>query len=223
MGLPSVSDLIRTLYDNPWVAAACGFASPDEIPHQSTFSRFNTKLSKRWNSLAVKNVMRGMTRRMFDEFPGFGESVAIDSTDIKAWSNGGKIRGGKHSDTDAGWKARYTYGKFNPEYVIADAAYSSEKVRHIIRRQYGGVPVIDPNRKHKRAYAATKKTAEWRIVYNRRIAVERLQGRLKAHRRLNSVRVRGRHKLRVHAMLSTIVCQAQALATESRASVRKVA
>lgn len=35
--------------------------------------------------------------------PGFAESVAIDSSDLKAWSNGGKRRKGKHSDDDAGW------------------------------------------------------------------------------------------------------------------------
>ena len=61
------------------------------------------------------------------------------------------------------------------------------------------------------------------MIYNRRVAVERLNGRLKAHRKLNAVRVRGRFKVRTHAMRSVIVCQAHALATGSRASVRKVA
>ena len=90
MGLPSVSDLIHALYDNPFIAQACGFDSLYEIPHQSTFSRFNTKLSKRWNPLAVKEVMRGMTRRMFRELPDFGKSVAIDSTDVKPESTDGQ-------------------------------------------------------------------------------------------------------------------------------------
>ena len=61
------------------------------------------------------------------------------------------------------------------------------------------------------------------MIYNRRVAIERLNGRLKDHRKLNTVRVRGSFKVRIHALLSIIVCQAQALATESRASVRKVA
>ncbi len=61
------------------------------------------------------------------------------------------------------------------------------------------------------------------MIYNRRISIERLNGRLKGHRKLNHVRVRGHLKVSVHAMLSIIVCQAQALATGTRASVRKVA
>ena len=273
LSLESVSALIRALYDNPYLAAVCGINAPGEIPSQPTFSRFGTKLSRREYSVAVKNVLRGLTRKLFDTFPDFGKSVAIDSTDIKAWSNGGKIRKGKPSDTDAGWivkqntegrkkyvggykvhiladtqyelpivvdtskgnlhdvnkatpllqQARFTYSKFRPDYVICDKGYSSEALRKAIKRQYRAEPIIDPHPRHKRIIAKTPKTAEWKMLYNRRIAIERLNGRLKAHRRLNDVRVRGRLKLKVHAMLSTIVCQAQALATETRASVRKVA
>lgn len=82
---------------------------------------------------------------------------------------------------------------------------------------------IDPNPTHRKALAETVKTAEWKMIYNRRTAIERLNSRLKGHRRLDSVRVRGRGKVLVHALLAVIVCQAQAVATESRASVRKVA
>ena len=211
MGLPSVSDLIRTLQDNPYIAAVCGYASRDEIPHQSTFSRFGIKLSKRWISLEVKNILRTFTRRMFKELPEFGKSVAIDSTDVKAWSNGNKKgKNGTVSDPDAGWvakknargniryvfgykvhilcditwelpiavsvtrgnyadvnaaapllqQARYTYGEFNPDYVICDAGYSSEKLRKAIKQQCHSVPIIDPNPGHKRLVAKTPKTAE---------------------------------------------------------------
>ena len=62
-----------------------------------------------------------------------------------------------------------------------------------------------------------------KMIYGRRASIERLNGRLKAHRKLNIVRVRGRFKVRIHAMLSVIVLQARAMATSSRASVRKVA
>ncbi len=67
------------------------------------------------------------------------------------------------------------------------------------------------------------KTPEWKMVYNRRTAIERLNSRLKAFRRLDSVRVRGRFKVRIHVMLAIVVVQAQALATGCRNSVRKVA
>jgi len=210
---------------------------------------------------------------------------AIDSTDIKGWSNGNKKgkkrrrkgnrrqlpKTGKHSDRDAGWcvktntegnvkfvwgykvhiladatwelpiaidispgnvndvrkaapllqQARYTNSKFHPDYVIADAGYSSDPLRRLIRRQYRAEPIIDPNASHKKAFARTNKTPEWKEIYNKRTSIERLNGRLKAHRRLNSVRVRGRFKVRIHAMMSIIVCQAQALATGSRSCVRR--
>ena len=107
--------------------------------------------------------------------------------------------------------------------MICDAAYSAKHLIRTIRRQYRGQPIIDPNPMHKRIVRRTDKTATWKMIYNRRVAVERLNGRLKAHRKLNAVRVRGKFKVRTHAMMSVIVCQAQALATGSRASVRKVA
>lgn len=289
MGLNSVSDLIRLLQDNPFVAQACGINSPHEIPSQPTFSRFGTRLAKGTGEyiLAVKNVLRELTRQLYKTIPGFGKSVAIDSTDIKAWSNaskkgrkrtqgkrGHKARVGKVSDPDAGWcvkkntqgtkkfvygykvhilcdadselpmvvdisegnlhdinkaspllrQARYTMGgKFMPKYVICDAGYSSENLRKLIVRQYRAEPIIDPNPSHKRAVAKTEKTPEWKAIYNTRSAMERLNGRLKGFRKLDRVRVRGRFRVRIHAMMSIIVCQAQALATGSRASVRKVA
>ncbi len=40
---------------------------------------------------------------------------------------------------------------------------------------------------------------------------------------VNSIRIRGQHKVAIHAMLSVITMQAQALATQSRMLVRKVA
>ena len=52
---------------------------------------------------------------------------------------------------------------------MADAGYSSDPLRRHIRRQYRAEPVIDPNAGHK----------EWKAIYNRRTAVERLNGRLK--------------------------------------------
>lgn len=260
-----------------------------EIPSQPTFSRFGARLAKSSGELilAVKNVLRALTRKLYDTFQDFGRSVAIDSTDIKGWSSGNKMgkkrrdglrrqkpKVGKVSDPDAGWcvksntegnkkyvwgykvhilcdadselpiavdispgnlhdvnkaspllsQMRYTMGgRFHPDHVICDAGYSSDKLRHLITRQYWAEPIIDPNPGHKKAFARLVKTPEWKAIYNKRTAIERLNGRLKAHRRLNSVRVRGRSKIRIHAMLSIIVCQAQALATMSLNSVRKIA
>ncbi|MBA7635899.1 hypothetical protein ES703_43508 [subsurface metagenome] len=58
------------------------------------------KLQIKHNEVLVKNIMRNLTRKCYETFPDFGQSVAIDSTDLKAWSNGSKKR---KSDIDAGW------------------------------------------------------------------------------------------------------------------------
>ena len=272
LSLPSFAALIRALQDNPSLRDACGIHHIDGISSTWAYSRFMKKLANCW--ARVKNIIRNLTRHLFEILPGFGKSVAIDSTDIKGYSNGGKKgKNGKVSDVDCGWivksntegrrkyvfgykvhilcdteyelpiavdvtagnvhdskralnllgQTRWTDSQFHPDYVICDAGYSSEEIRHKMKRQYRAEPIINPNPSHKRAVAKTARTKEWNAIYSRRQAVERLNGRLKAHRRLNSLTVRGRFKVRVHAWLSIIVCQSQAVATGSRQSVRKVA
>jgi len=61
-----------------------------------------------------------------------------------------------------------------------------------------------------------------KAVYNQRTWMEMVFGRLKGHRKLNSIRVRGIRKVTVHCLLSVIVLQAQALATNVKACVRRV-
>jgi len=269
LGRPSVSDLIRLLHDNPYIARACGIDSSRGIPSQPTFSRFFTKLSKRLVRGQVNQVFHRLTRKFYRILPELGKSVAMDATDIKAWSNGGHK---EPTDKDAGWivktgtngrgkftwgykvsilvdttyelpvavhvmsgnrndlnaapallsQARWINGRFHPQYVIADAGYSSEALRHLVRRQYRGVPIIKTNPTHKRAVKAYPEDAEWQDIYDRRTRIERVFSRLKANRKLNSLRVRGINKVRVHCLLSVIVLQAHALATNRRASVRRV-
>lgn len=278
LGLESVSDLIRLLHDNPFIAQVCGINRPEGIPSQPTFSRFGAKLAKRPFSLAVKNIMRALTGQLYELLPDFGKSVAIDSTHVKAWSNGNKKgkrgtstnkrqkpRVGKVSDPHAGWvvkantegnvqfvwgykvhilcdtryelplvaditkgnvhdvkkatpllaQARYAH-RFSPEYVICDSGYSSDSLRRVIKRQYRATPVIDPNPTHKKAVLRQEDIPDWKTIYNRRTAVERLNGRLKAFFKLDAVRVRGRRKVGLHALLSVIILQARALAFPNR-------
>ncbi len=103
LGLPSTAALIRTLHQNPFVARACGIGSPENIPHKATFSRFYLRLSKRFTLFELKNVSRSLVRRHYGELPAFGERVALDSTTLKGWVNGGKP---KQSDPDAGWSVK---------------------------------------------------------------------------------------------------------------------
>lgn len=100
LSLPSTVAMIRMLQNNPFVAEACGIM-PGRIPHEATFSRFFWKLSK--HLPRVKDVSRAMTRKHYKTLPGFGERVALDSTTLKAWSNGGKT---EKSDPQAGWSKK---------------------------------------------------------------------------------------------------------------------
>jgi hypothetical protein len=160
MGLESVSALIRYLEDSPYVAWVCGINSPDAIPSQPTFSRFGTKLSGRWLALEVKNILRSLTRKLYDTLPDFGKSVAIDSTDVKAWSNGAKkgkkkrrqegkkrrkpLRG-KVSDPQAGWivkkdtkgKTKFTWGY--KVHILCDTTYELPMVVKVTAGNTGDV------------------------------------------------------------------------------------
>ena len=113
--VPSTAALIRMLVNNPWIALACGISTPESIPHEATFSRFFKKLTARKFLFRVKDVSRAFVRHHYATVPGFGERVAVDSSTLKAWSNGGKP---KPSDKDAAWSVKknthgqteYTFG-----------------------------------------------------------------------------------------------------------------
>ena len=286
LGVESMAAFLRRLQDNPYIAEACGL-SPTKIPSPPTMSRFISRLAKRQASLLVRNVHRELTRQLFDTFPNFGHTVAIDSTPMKGWSNGAKKgkrstrairrrpRVGKPSDPDCNWhvkrnthgkdqyvwgykahilcdadyelpiavditsgnthdvrkaapllrQARYTQGSFYPKYVCADAAYSSERLQKAIRNQYHATPIIDPNPKHPKAQARRNRIPEWNAIFSKRTSVERINARLKGFYKLDSLRVRGRMKVRLHAFMSVLALQARALAfpDQARHCVRAVA
>jgi len=269
LGRPSVSDLIRLLQDNPYIAKACGIESPEGIPSQPTFSRFFARLSHSFFKGQINQVFRRLTLKLYKALPEFGKCVSMDSSDIKAWSNGchktptdkdagwivktgtnGRkkgvwgykvsllvdtayelplamhVMGGDHHDSKAASallaQARWVNSKFHPQYVVADTAYCSEAIRHLIHRQYRGVPIIKTHPRHKKAIAKYPENAVWKDVFDRRGSVERTFSRLKDYRKLNSIRVRGLKKVRVHCLLSAIALQAGALATNRRACVRRV-
>jgi transposase len=103
LGLPSFASLIRTLQNNPYIAIACGITSPEGIPSKFAYSRFMYKLSQPRYVTMVKNIMRSLTRSLYDALPDFGKSTCVDSTDLKAWSHGSKKPA---SDPDATWAVK---------------------------------------------------------------------------------------------------------------------
>ena len=104
---------------------ACGIHTPEGIPSAFAYSRLVKKLQQPRYILMVKNIMRDLTRRLYDTFPDFGKSVAIDSTDLKAYANGRKT----DTDPDAGWivkmdtqgRRKYIWGY--KVHALSDTAY----------------------------------------------------------------------------------------------------
>lgn len=103
LALPSTEAMRRTLRNNPFIAQACGIMSPEDIPHHSTFSRFFKRLASAKGLPRLKDVSRRLVRQHYQTLPAFGKRVALDSTTLKGWSNGGKP---VKSDKDAGWSVK---------------------------------------------------------------------------------------------------------------------
>ena len=97
------------------------------------------------------------------------------------------------------------------------------QARSCARRSNGSTPpqrIIDPNPGHKKYVAKTEKTPDWKALFKRRTAVERVNARLKGFYKLNDARVRGHLKVTGHALLANIVLLGQAVACPSKAWAR---
>lgn len=99
LNLRSVAELIRTLESNPLVCEATGIDC-NAIPHESTYSRFVKRLSEHTN--LVENVLLDAVDILKEHLEDFGKILAVDATDIHAYSNGYKPED-RRSDTDATW------------------------------------------------------------------------------------------------------------------------
>jgi len=105
LNLKSNAHLVRRLQEDPILAITCGF-DPRDIPHRSTFSRFQKKLSK--HQVLVDRCLNQMTSELRTLLPGFGEVVAVDSTPVRSHCNPNKQ---PLSDPEAGWIAKGGSGK----------------------------------------------------------------------------------------------------------------
>lgn len=147
LNLPSFASLIRALQNNPYVAIACGITSSEGIPSKFAYSRFVRKLSEPRYVTMVKNVMRKLTRSLYGVLLDFGKSVVIDSTDLKAWSNGAKR---PVSDPSASWAVkRDTSGKLKYYFgykihILADTEYELPIVAKVTTASTHDVRVATP-------------------------------------------------------------------------------
>lgn len=62
---------------------------------------------------------------------------------------------------------------------------------------------------------------EWRALYNKRVSVERVFGRLKTYRKLNAIRTRRMPKVWLHVALSLLAMNAAAVVNVASGNVRK--
>lgn len=102
---PSIAGVVRLLKKNKNVREVCGFAS-DNIPDEDALGRLLKKLARHEKEL--EGCFESMVEQLRKLFPGFGQKLVGDSTDIVAWSQGHRQN---PSDHDAGWGAKKTSHK----------------------------------------------------------------------------------------------------------------
>jgi IS5 family transposase len=96
----SAAGVIRLLERDRDTRLVCGFAK-DNIPSEDAYGRFLKKLVK--HELLLEECFNTLVAKLRVSLPGFGNKVAVDSTDIKAHANGFRSR---PADTDAAWGAK---------------------------------------------------------------------------------------------------------------------
>jgi len=122
----SWAEIIRLLKRDKETRLVCGF-SLDNLPSEDAFSRFLKKLLL--HEAILNECFDGLVSKLRELLPGFGAKLAVDSTDILAYSNGHREN---PSDTDARWgakqksggKARDIYYWFGYKlHLVVDAIY----------------------------------------------------------------------------------------------------
>jgi len=96
----SLAEVVRLLERDKDTRMVCGF-SKGAIPSKDALGRFLKKLAR--HEELLEGCFAGLVERLRQLLPGFGTKLAVDSTDIKAYSNG---RRQSPSDPDARWGAK---------------------------------------------------------------------------------------------------------------------
>lgn len=86
MGLITTKSLVSCLSYSPQLAYWCGFNVLGRIPSESTFSRFETKMTDPLLQGALNNICEDLSAKLLS-ITGSTAQVVIDSTDIPAHEN----------------------------------------------------------------------------------------------------------------------------------------
>ena len=100
LGLKSTAAIVRRLQEDPILAVTCGL-NPNNIPHRSTFSLFNKKLTKHQDTL--NKYLDILSSCLKSALPDYGKVLAVDSTPVRSHSNPDKK---PVSDAEADWIAK---------------------------------------------------------------------------------------------------------------------
>ena len=131
LDLPHTNALIRRLQDDPALRAVCGF--DDDLPHRTTFNRYIQRLGDHQD--LVTPILHALTNQLRELLPGFGEVVAIDSTDVHSHANPDKKSKvtGLPTDPEARWGVAHSVRSKNSEsteyffgykvHMVADATH----------------------------------------------------------------------------------------------------
>ncbi len=93
----SIAEVGRLLKGNREIRLVCGFAK-DDLPGEDALGRFLRKLVAHEGLL--EECFAGLVEKLRTSLPGFGTKLAVDATDIEAYSNGHRRN---PSDPDARW------------------------------------------------------------------------------------------------------------------------
>jgi IS5 family transposase len=96
----SLADIVRLLVRDKDTRIVCGFSKGD-IPSEDALGRFLKKLVR--HEAMLEKCFADLVKEARQLLPGFGTKLAVDSTDIKAYSNGHRDT---PSDPDARWGAK---------------------------------------------------------------------------------------------------------------------
>lgn len=118
----SLAQVVRLLKRDKDTRMLCGF-SIDTIPSEDALSRFLKKLGQ--HEALLEECFNNLVKGLPELLPGFGAKMAVDSTDIKAYSNGHRKN---PSDPDARWGGKRASHK-EPEGEIETAEEGGSKKR----------------------------------------------------------------------------------------------
>lgn len=98
LNMDCTNDLIRKLEENPNFAEICGFNMDRPLPSRWTFDRLITTLTS--HPEMIERLLDKAVRLLQQRLPGFGVTVAVDSTPVRSHSNPSrKVK----SDSEAGF------------------------------------------------------------------------------------------------------------------------